>query len=76
MLKNKAVYTAALVVCEGNLKNEPNHGYIKDGVTNKRTKLRTEGRTKGRTDARTDARTDELSYRDARTHLKKDLNGF
>ena len=34
----------------------------------------TDGRTDGRTDGPTDGRTDIPSYRDARTHLKKDLS--
>ena len=50
-----------------------------DGPTDRRTDQRTDRRTNGRTDWRmdgptdgpTDGRTDRLSYRDARTHLKK-----
>ena len=35
---------------------------------------RTNRRTDGRTDGRTDRRTDTPSYRDARTHLKRNLS--
>ena len=46
-------------------------------VCDRRTDRTTDRRTDGRTDGRTDRRTDTPSYRDARTHLKRekeDLN--
>ena len=59
--KNKAEYSAL----------DASRRRLREGVTDLRTDRRMDGRTDIRTDGRMDRRTDRPTYRDARTHLKR-----